>query len=180
MLATTTSAPLRRSPPYSAWPGKGGQAEPKRTSTAFTASPRLCSPPPGIRVFPLRTRSSGAAPLAPLRGYPCTLAGKVHPLRVCIFPARLKPNTVTLDRLPDTLQLALHYLLQHIPEHLFHSLHDLGGAVEFLATYAFSIFFGVCSICILSFNQVFSPPARPSPSGMRSLPMLRLPPPSLN
>ncbi len=44
----------------------------------------------------------GAVPLAPLRGYPCTLAGKVHPLRVCIFPARLKPNTVTLDRLPDT------------------------------------------------------------------------------
>ena len=44
----------------------------------------------------------GAAPLAPLRGYPCALAGKVHPLRVCIFPARLKPNTVTLDRLPDT------------------------------------------------------------------------------
>ena len=44
----------------------------------------------------------GAAPLAPLRGYPCALAGKVHPLRVCTFPARLKPNTVTLDRLPDT------------------------------------------------------------------------------
>ena len=29
-------------------------------------------------------------------------AGKVHPLCVCTFPARLKPNTVTLDRLPDT------------------------------------------------------------------------------
>ena len=39
----------------------------------------------------------GAAPLAPLRGYPCTLAGKVHPLRVCTFPARLKPDTVTLS-----------------------------------------------------------------------------------
>lgn len=44
----------------------------------------------------------GAAPLAPLCGYPCALAGKVHPLCVCTFPARLKPNTVTLDRLPDT------------------------------------------------------------------------------
>jgi len=44
----------------------------------------------------------GAAPLAPLRGYPCALAGKVHPLRARTFPARLKPNTVTLDRLPDT------------------------------------------------------------------------------
>ena len=41
-------------------------------------------------------------PPCPLRGYPCALAGKVHPLRVCTFPARLKPNTVTLDRLPDT------------------------------------------------------------------------------
>ncbi|RGM91914.1 DUF3847 domain-containing protein [Collinsella sp. OM06-18AC] len=44
----------------------------------------------------------GAAPLVPLCGYPCALAGKVHPLCVCTFPARLKPNTVTLDRLPDT------------------------------------------------------------------------------
>jgi len=38
----------------------------------------------------------GAAPLAPLCGYPCALAGKVHPLCVCTFPARLKPNTVNI------------------------------------------------------------------------------------
>ena len=48
----------------------------------------------------------GAAPLAPLCGYPCALAGKVHPLCVCTFPARLKPNTVTLDRLPDTAKMS--------------------------------------------------------------------------
>ena len=38
----------------------------------------------------------GAAPLAPLRGYPCTLVGKIHPLCVCNFPTRPKPNTVPL------------------------------------------------------------------------------------
>ena len=43
----------------------------------------------------------GAAPLAPLRGYPCAHAGKVHPLRICTVPAGLKLNTVTLDRLPN-------------------------------------------------------------------------------
>lgn len=37
----------------------------------------------------------GAAPFASLCGYPCALAGKVHPLRIYTFPARLKPNTVT-------------------------------------------------------------------------------------
>ncbi len=45
-------------------------------------------------------RKSG--PFAPLRGYPCTLAGKVHPRPGCTFPARLKPNTVTFDRLLNT------------------------------------------------------------------------------
>ena len=36
-------------------------------------------------------------PLAPLRGYPCALAGKVHPLRVCTFPTRLSSLFYCLD-----------------------------------------------------------------------------------
>lgn len=46
----------------------------------------------------------GAAPLAPLCGYPCALAGKVHPLCVCTFPARL-PNAYQLVAICYALDL---------------------------------------------------------------------------
>ena len=52
--------------------------------------------------FASRRSVQGAAPLEPLRGYPCTLTGKVHPRPSCTFPVRLKSNTVTFDCLPDT------------------------------------------------------------------------------
>ena len=79
---------------------KGALIHPNgRVRSAEGLSPhRELSPRSDMAALP----QQGAAPLAPLLGYPCALSGKVHPLRVCTFPERLKPNTVTLDRLPNT------------------------------------------------------------------------------
>lgn len=63
---------------------------PDRTKVC-SARPRL----PKVRAICVATvHPRGCAPWAP--------AGKEHPLRVFTFPARLKSNTVTLDRFPDT------------------------------------------------------------------------------